>query len=113
MRQEAQLPANGREHDRRSKRRFTIQQDVRYKVSSRHAISEAGVGKTVNVSSGGVWITTENTLSPGLAVELSMNWPVLLHDACPMKLMLYGCVIRSSGRAAALNMVRYDFRTQG
>src|SRR3954466_1070670 len=113
MRQEAQLPANRREHDRRSKKRFNIQQAVRYKLSYRQRIAETGVGKTVNVSSGGVWITTESTLTPGLPVELSMNWPVLLHDACPMKLMIYGSVVRSSGKAAAISIERYEFRTQG
>ena len=113
MRHETQLPANGRERDRRSKKRFNIQQEVRYKMSYRQRTAATGVGRTVNVSSGGVWITTENTLTPGLPVELSMSWPVLLHDACPMKLMIYGCVIRSSGKAAAISIERYEFRTQG
>ena len=76
-------------------------------------IAETGVGKTVNISSGGVWFTTENTLTPGMPVELSMNWPVLLHDSCPMKLMIYGCVIRSSEKGAAVSIERYEFRTQG
>jgi c-di-GMP-binding flagellar brake protein YcgR len=113
MRHETRLPANSREHERRSKRRFDIQQDVRYKMLYGQRIAETGAGKTVNVSSGGVWITTENTLTPGLPVELSMNWPVLLHDACPMKLMIYGCVIRSNSNGAAISIERYEFRTQG
>src|SRR5436305_4448007 len=106
------LGYNG-DQERRSKKRFHIEQDVRYKMLYGQRIAETGVGKTVNVSSGGVWITTENTLTPGLPVELSMSWPVLLHDACPMKLMIYGCVIRSSGKAAAISIERYEFRTQG
>ena len=113
MRQETGLPANGREHDRRSKKRFSIQQEVRYKMSYRQRIAETGAGKTVNVSSGGLWIITESTLTPGWPVELAMNWPVLLHNACPMKLMIYGRVIRSSGKAAAITIDRYEFRTQG
>jgi hypothetical protein len=67
----------------------------------------------MNISSGGVWFTTENTLTAGMPVELSMNWPVLLHDSCPMKLMIYGCVIRSSEKGAAVAIERYEFRTQG
>jgi hypothetical protein len=52
-------------------------------------------------------------LTPGIPVELSMTWPVLLNDTCPMKLMIYGCVIRSSERGAAIAIERYEFRTQG
>ena len=42
-----------------------------------------------------------------------MNWPVLLNDSCPMKLMIYGCVVRSNERGAAVAIERYEFRTQG
>jgi len=38
-------------------------------------------------------------LTTGMPVEVSMNWPVLLNESCPMKLMIYGCVIRSNRRA--------------
>jgi hypothetical protein len=48
-----------------------------------------------------------------MPVELSMNWPVLLNDSCPMKLMIYGCIIRSSEKGAAVAIERYEFRTQG
>ena len=107
------LPGSGGDRERRSKRRFQIEQDVRFKMLYGQRIAETGVGKTLNVSSGGVYIATENTLTPGLPIELSMNWPVLLHDSCPMKLMIYGCVIRSNGNGAAISIERYEFRTQG
>jgi hypothetical protein len=100
-------------HERRSKRRFLIEQEVRYKMLYGQRIAETGTGRTLNVSSGGVFFTTENVLTAGMPVELSMNWPVLLHDSCPMKLMIYGCVIRSSDRGAAVAIERYEFRTQG
>jgi hypothetical protein len=48
-----------------------------------------------------------------MPVELSVNWPVLLNDSCPMKLMIYGCVARSNQRGAAVIIERYEFRTQG
>ena len=38
----------------------------------------------------------------GMPVELSMSWPVLLNDICPMKLMIYGCVVRSNEKGAAV-----------
>ena len=101
------------ENERRTKKRFRIEQEVKYKMLYGQRIAETGTGKTMNISSGGVWFTTENTLTAGMPVELSMNWPVLLHDSCPMKLMIYGCVIRSSEKGAAVAIERYEFRTQG
>jgi len=99
--------------ERRNKRRFRIEQDVRYRLLYGHRIAETGVGRTVNISSSGVWITTQSQLSPGLPIELSMNWPALLNDICPMKLMIYGCVVRSTDHGAAVAIERYEFRTQG
>ena len=110
--QEEKVLANG-ERERRMKRRFTIEQDVRYKMLYGQRIAETGVGKTSNISSGGVWFTTESMLTTGMPVEVSMNWPVLLNDSCPMKLMIYGCVVRSNEKGAAVAIERYEFRTQG
>ena len=101
------------ERERRSKRRFTIDQEVKYKMLYGQRIAETGMGRTLNISSGGVWFSTENMLTSGMPVELSMNWPVLLNDSCPMKLMIYGCVIRSNEKGAAVAIERYEFRTQG
>jgi hypothetical protein len=101
------------DRERRTKRRFQIEQEVRYKMLYGQRIAETGVGKTQNISSGGVWFSTENMLTTGMPVELSMTWPVLLNDSCPMKLMIYGCVVRSNERGAAVAIERYEFRTQG
>lgn len=101
------------ERERRTKRRFHIDQEVKYKMLYGQRIAETGVGRTVNISSGGVWFSTENMLTSGMPVELSMNWPVLLNDSCPMKLMIYGCVVRSNEKGAAVAIERYEFRTQG
>jgi hypothetical protein len=101
------------DRERRIKRRFQIEQDVRYKMLYGQRIAETGSGKTINISSGGVWFTTENMLTSGMPIELSMNWPVLLNDSCPMKLMIYGCVVRSNEKGAAVAIERYEFRTQG
>ena len=101
------------ERERRLKLRFPLEQDVRYKMLYGQRIAETGAGKTRNISSGGLWMTTESMLTSGMPVELSMSWPVLLNDTCPMKLMIYGCVVRSNERGAAVAIERYEFRTQG
>ena len=105
---------NGK-HDRgrRTKRRFQIDQEVHYKMLYGQRIAETGAGRTLNISSGGVWFTTENMLTSGMPVELSMTWSVLLNDSCPMKLMVYGCVVRSNDKGAAVAIERYEFRTCG
>src|SRR5690348_4820484 len=113
MRNEDNFLGSHTRPDRRTKRRFQIDQEVRYKMLYGQRIAETGVGRTVNISSGGLWFTTENTLTAGMPVELSMSWPVLLHDSCPMKLMIYGCVVRSSDKGAAVAIERYEFRTSG
>src|ERR1700694_600809 len=100
-------------NERRSKRRFHIDQEVKYKMLYGQRIAETGAGRTMNISSGGVWFTTENMLTSGMPIELSMSWPVLLNDSCPMKLMIYGCVVRSNERGAAVAIERYEFRTTG
>jgi hypothetical protein len=101
------------ERERRSKRRFPIDQEVKYKMLYGQRIAETGTGRTVNLSSGGIWFSTENMLTSGMPVELSMSWPVLLNDSCPMKLMVYGCVVRCNERGAAVAIERYEFRTAG
>ncbi len=104
---------NNVERERRLKRRFQIEQEVRYKMLYGQRIAETGTGKTSNISSSGVWFTTDSMLTTGMPIELSMNWPVLLNDSCPMKLMIYGCVVRSNEKGAAVAIERYEFRTQG
>ena len=101
------------ERERRTKRRFQIDQEVKYKMLYGQRIAETGTGRTLNMSSGGIKFTTENMLTSGMPVELSLNWPVLLNDSCPMKLMIYGCVVRSNEKGAAVAIERYEFRTQG
>jgi hypothetical protein len=110
--QEASFFGNG-EPDRRTKRRFDIEQEVRYKMLYGQRIAETGWGKSANMSSGGIWFSTEAALALGMPVEISMVWPVLLNDMCPMKLMIYGCVVRSNEHGAAVAIERTEFRTTG
>ena len=65
--QEDQAGSRVGERERRMKRRFQIEQDVRYKMLYGQRIAETGAGKTMNISSSGVWFTTENMLTSGHA----------------------------------------------
>ena len=110
---ENQLPVSGGVFDRRSNDRFPIIRDVRYKVLSSRGKPEAGTGKTIDVSSGGVLLSTEAPLAPGKRVELSISWPAQLDGKCALKLVARGRVTRCLGMEVAVEIDKYEFRTQG
>lgn len=101
-----------RETDRREKKRFPIHRELRYKLLQDSTVIEAGTGNTVNMSSGGVLLALKHELRQGSFVELSISWPVLLDDACPMRLIVFGRVLRSVGGQTACTIDKYEFRTQ-
>ena len=101
------------QNDRRKNPRFTFTEEVRYKTVAEQRICQTGVGKTANISSGGVCFTTQHILAVGVAVELSISWPVLLNGSCRMKVIIDGQVIRGGKETVAVAIHRYEFRTQG
>jgi hypothetical protein len=101
-----------REHERRNKFRFAIERDVRYKLAEDGVVVAAGVGQTRDIGSGGVAFVTEKPLTPGGYVELSISWPVLLDETCLMRLIVFGRVLRCTGRKAVCTIYKYEFRTQ-
>ena len=97
----------------RSKQRFSIDFPLEYKVFKNYRVTGTGIGNTVNMSSGGVAFTSGDKLKVGAHIELSLIWPVLLNDFCPMKLLLEGRVVRSDQSLSAIRMERHEFRTRG
>ena len=65
------------------------------------------------MSSGGVLFTTEQVLESGKPVVLEINWPVLLDESRPLKLVARGRIIWSDGAMAAMRIDGHEFRTQG
>ncbi|MBM3775603.1 MAG: hypothetical protein FJW37_10645 [Acidobacteria bacterium] len=100
------------DREQRAKRRYPLEREVKYRLLSGHQIAETGIGKTLNISSGGVSFTTTQDIHIGSIVELSVSWPALLNNVCPMKLMVFGRIVRSSGGIPAMTIERYEFRTQ-
>ena len=96
--------------ERRSRQRFRIVLDVSYTCLSGR--QPPGVGKVLDISSKGAWFTTECARKHGTRVELSVNWPARLNDISPLKLMIYGSVVRSENSAAAIRIEQYEFRTR-
>lgn len=106
------MERSAKENERRKKMRFVMEREIRYRVLNANRVMDAGTGKTLNISSGGVAFTTERTLGKGVFVELSISWPALIDDTCPMKLIAFGRIVRSTNGTAASTIQKYEFRTQ-
>ena len=98
--------------ERRTKFRFGIQRELRYKVLEDGAMIASGTGQTINMGSGGVAFFAEHQLKPGAFVEVSISWPVLLDQTCPMRLIVFGRVLRNAGKKNVCSVDKYEFRTQ-
>lgn len=106
-------PLENHKNERRAKVRFEIQRELRYQVRIRGKSVHSGSGRTVDIGSRGVAFQTEEPLNAGMAVELSISWPALLDEVCPMRLRVSGRVVRADGRMAVCSVDKYEFRTQG
>ena len=100
-----------KKEERRSKCRFEMQREVRYRVTGDRVQEAAGTGHTLNICSGGVAFAAQDRLQPGSFVEVSISWPVLLDDTCPMRLIAFGRVLRCDGQLAVCSIEKYEFRT--
>lgn len=100
------------EIERRTKARFPVRRELRYKVLEDNTTVAAGFGETVDVSSSGVAFTVDQRLNQGAFIELSISWPVLLDASCAMRLIVFGRVQRSSEAKTACTVDKYEFRTQ-
>jgi hypothetical protein len=98
--------------DRRTKQRFPIRRELRYKLLEQDTIVASGSGETTNLGSGGVAMEVDQDLRPGAFIEMSISWPVLLNDSCPMRVIVFGRVLRSANGTAACTIDKYEFRTQ-
>jgi len=98
--------------DRRKKRRFPISRELRYKLLADGVIVGFGTGQTLNMGSAGIAFSVDRGLRPGAFIELSISWPVLLDNACPMRLIVFGVVRRNEGGRAVCTIDKYEFRTQ-
>ncbi len=97
--------------ERRSKARFPVQLSVRYHtVSSGPAL--VGVGETVNISSGGLLIASNATLHKGARLQVTVDWPLLLHETTPLQLIVSCHVTRCQPQEFAVKLEQYQFRTK-
>jgi hypothetical protein len=99
--------------ERRGGRRYGIQLDLTWKLVRRCRLLDTGAGRTVDLSRKGILFDAGRDLPEGLNVELSIAWPVLLHDVAPLQLTVAGRIVRCEDRIVAIEMVQHEFRTAG
>lgn len=98
--------------ERRAKKRFTIERPVRYRFLYGASLGQVASGRAVDFSSNGILLETEQELRVGDPLELLIDWPAQLNGMVPLQLVTAGCVVRISGRQAAVSIERYEFRTK-
>jgi PilZ domain len=96
--------------ERRSKVRFPLQLRASYRTLER-GNSSAGEGWVVNMSRGGVLLSSRHEIGVGAPVELSIEWPSLLHGRVPLRFVTVGKVVRCDTSSFAILLSRYQFRT--
>ncbi len=101
-----------RRQDRRAKTRFGIRRELRYKLLEGDEAVEAGTGFTVDIASGGVAFLASRRLPYGAFLEVSISWPALLNKTCPMRLNVFGRVLRTNGELVVCSIDKYEFRVQ-
>lgn len=104
---------NGINGDRRQDRRYGIHLDLRWKLIRRRRVLDTGVGRTLDLSSGGILFESGRQLPVGLNVELAISWPVLLRNEAPMQLIVSGRIVRTAQNRTAVAMAQHEFRTSG
>ena len=98
--------------DRRRKKRYPMNLQVEYKIVKNYLVVGNGTGTTIDMSSSGIAFQTDQPLKVGSYLEVSASWPVLLDGSCPLKLVVFGKVVRSDGQITAIAADRHEFRTR-
>jgi hypothetical protein len=101
------------QRERRSHQRYPITFDVEYEVSGGNGVRLMGFGRTINISSRGVLLEIGAPLPNLCRILLSINWPFLLNESIPLKLAMYGEIVRVAGNTIAVRATGHAFHTAG
>ena len=98
--------------ERRSKSRFPLRLGVRYRILS-GGPSLIGEGQTVNMSSRGLLIAADEAkVNAGARLQLTVDWPSLLHGITPLQLIVSCRVTRCMPEEFAVELDQYQFKTK-
>ncbi len=97
--------------DRRSDRRYNLALGLRWNLLYRKKVVDSGIGRTVDLSSGGILFDAGLKLPAGLKICLAISWPALLHESTLMQLVVEGRIVRSDVAGVAIRTMLHEFRT--
>jgi hypothetical protein len=95
--------------EKRLHRRFPITLDVQYELLTRSHVERFGSGRTINISSSGIFFESGNDLPTSGPIELILDWP--LEGVANRKLMVRGRIVRRDAIGTAVKMTRHKFYT--
>ncbi len=98
--------------DRRTNARFPCRLAVSYQALEHPFLSGTATSETLNISSKGLLFTTEESLQPGQLLQVSVDWPAMLDNQVPLKLVAEGRIVRNTNGQAAMRIDKYEFRTR-
>jgi len=101
------------DRDRCADHSYAVAFAMDYEVFVPRQPVEKGRGSMIGLSSSGLRLRAERPLATGLAITLSILWPLALHDGVQMQLVVWGKVVRTRGVEAEVRIVRYELNTRG
>lgn len=99
------FPIAGVVSERRQSRRYPIAVRSEYLVGKQREQATSA-----NISSAGILLKTDKLIPVGQAIEVLIDWPVLLDGRSPLRFVVSGIVLRSDGMGTAVGIKRYEFR---
>lgn len=104
--------AEKRAADRRTNARFPCRLAVSYQTLEQPIFSGQGTSETLNISSKGLLFTSNEKFEAGQLVQVSLDWPALLENQVPLKLVAEGRIVRNARGQTAMTIDKYEFRTR-
>ena len=104
--------AEKRASERRTNARFPCRLAVSYQTLEHPILAGQGVSETLNISSKGLLFTSNEKFESGQLVQVSLDWPALLENQIPLKLVAEGRIVRNSNGQTAMTIDKYEFRTR-
>jgi hypothetical protein len=100
-------------NDQRSAQRFPLTLRVRYRIHNEWLGSIDQAGKSLDISSNGLFIASEQPshLGTGTEIVAVVEWPVLRDSSTPIQLLVSGWVVRSDRRGFAIAFSNHELRT--
>ena len=98
--------------ERRSRVRFPFELRVQFR-SLDPGYRPWGTGRLINMSSGGLLVSSQHEMIIGTRVELNIDWPTRLDGRLPLQLIAAGTITRCDSFGFAAVLERYHFRLAG